>query len=266
MPVRVFGLNSVPDSGDRVDFIEEEKQARDIAEYRYRKKKEKESATVKKVSLEDLFAKAKNKDEAVLCVIIKADVHGSLEAIEHSLGKISTNEVMVKILHKGVGGINESDISLAKASSAVIIGFNVRVTPQAKNIADYSEVDIRYYSIIYNLIDEFKALMSGMLSPIQKEVYLGRVEIREVFTLSKGITVAGSFVVDGLVKRGAKIRLLRDSKVIHQGDLRTLRRFKDDVKEVKQGYECGVALENYNDIKVGDIVEVYEIVEEKRTL
>ncbi|MBP9792021.1 MAG: translation initiation factor IF-2 [Rickettsiales bacterium] len=265
-PVRVFGLNFVPESGDRVDYLDEEKQARDIAEYRYRKKKEKSSANIKKVSLEDLFARVKNKDNAVLPVVIKADVHGSLEAIEHSLEKISTDEVQVKVLHKGVGGINESDVSLAKASGAVIVGFNVRVTPQAKSVADYSEVDIRYYSIIYNLIDEFKALMSGMLSPIAKEVYLGRVEIREVFTLSKGITVAGSFVTDGVVKRGSRVRLLRDSKVIHEGALRTLRRFKDDVKEAKQGYECGIALEGYNDIKIGDIVEVYEIIEEKRTL
>ena len=267
MPVRVFGLNAVPESGDSVDYVAEEKQARDIAEYRHRKKKEKESASTKKVSLEDLFAKAANKDgEAVLPVIVKADVHGSLEAIEGSLAKISTDEVRVKMLHKGVGGINESDISLAKAADAVIVGFNVRVTPQARVIADSSGVDIRYYSIIYNLIDEFKALMSGLLSPIAKEVYLGRVEIRDVFNLSKGITVGGAFVTEGVVKRGAKVRLLRDSTVIHEGDLRTLKRFKDDVKEVKHGYECGIALEGYNDIKVGDVIEVYEIVEEKRTL
>lgn len=267
MPVRVFGLNSVPDSGDQVDYVTEEKQARDIADYRYRKQKEKESVSSKKVSLEDLFAKAQNSsEEAVLPVILKADVHGSLEAIEHSLSRISTDDVSVKVLHKGVGGINESDVSLAKAANAVIVGFNVRVVPQARTVADSSGVDIRYYSIIYNLIDEFKALMSGLLSPIAKELYLGRVEIREVFTLSKGITVAGSFVIDGLVKRGAKVRLLRDSTVIHEGALRTLRRFKDDVKEVKHGYECGIALEGYNDIKVGDVVEVYEIVEEQRTL
>lgn len=267
MPVRVFGLNSVPDSGDQVDYVIEEKQARDIADYRYRKQKEKDSVSAKKVSLEDLFAKVQNSsEEAVLPVILKADVCGSLEAIESSLSKISNDDVSVKVLHKGVGGINESDVALAKAANAVIVGFNVRVVPQARISADSSGVDIRYYSIIYNLIDEFKALMSGLLSPIAKEVYLGRVEIREVFTLSKGITVAGSFVTDGLVKRGAKVRLLRDSTVIHEGALRTLRRFKDDVKEVKQGYECGIALEGYNDIKVGDVVEAYEIVEEQRTL
>jgi translation initiation factor IF-2 len=266
-PVRIFGLNIVPESGDSVDYVAEEKQARDIAEYRHRKKKEKESVSVKKVSLEDLFAKAANKDgEAVLPVVIKADVHGSLEAIEGSLTKISTDEVRVKVLHKGVGGINESDISLAKAADAVIVGFNVRVTPQARVIADSSGVDIRYYSIIYNLIDEFRALMSGLLSPIAKEVYLGRVEIRDVFNLSKGITVGGAFVTEGLVKRGSRVRLLRDSTVIHEGGLKTLKRFKDDVKEVKYGYECGIALEGFNDIKVGDVIEVYEIVEEKRTL
>jgi translation initiation factor IF-2 len=206
---------------------------------------------------------SKNKQ---LNVIIKGDVHGSIEAIVHSLKKIISDEVTLRVLHTGVGGINESDITLAKASKAIVLGFNVRASNSALIQAENNHVDIRYYAIIYNLLDDIKSVMSGMLSPIIREHYIGSVDIRDVFNITKIGKIAGSYVTKGIIKRGAGVRLLRDDIVIYEGKLKTLKRFKDDVKEVREGFECGIALENYDDIKLGDKIEVFEIVEEQKKL
>jgi translation initiation factor IF-2 len=266
-PVEISGLDGSPEAGEDFVVVDTEKQARDISEYRLRRAREIRTSTASKGTLEELFAKASGGSKVKeLPLIIKADVNGSVEAIANTLEKISTNEVKVKILHKAVGGINESDVALAEASKALILGFNVRANEQAKKLAEKSAVDIRYYSIIYDLLDDIKLMLSGMLSPNIREEFLGLVEIRKVYNITKIGKVAGSFVVEGLIKRGAKVRLLRNDIVIHEGKLKTLKRFKDDVKEVKAGYECGIAFENYDDIKENDKVEVFELIEEKRTL
>ena len=194
-----------------------------------------------------------------LAVIVKADVHGSLEAITSSLAKLATSEISVRILHGGVGAINESDITLARASQGVVLGFNVRANPQARDLARRDGVDIRYYSIIYNLIDDMKSVMGGLLSPTMQEKYLGQAQVRAVFSVPKMGKAAGCMVTEGQVKRGAGVRLLRDNVVIHEGTLKSLRRFKDEVKDVKEGYECGMAFENYQDLKEGDIIECFEV-------
>lgn len=267
MPVEITGLDLAPGSGDPFDVVDEERQARDICEYRLRKIKEKENVLQSKVSLEELFSRA-SKDNRVntLPLLIKADVQGSIEAIIGSINKIDNKEIRIKILHKAVGAISESDVSLAKASGAIIIGFNVRANNNAKLLADKEGVDMRYYSIIYELMDDIRLIASGMLKPIQREQYLGKAEIRQVFNITKIGKIGGSFVTEGMIKRGAKVRLLRDNVIIHDGQLKTLKRFKDDVKEVAHGYECGIAFEHYEDIKEGDMLEVYEIIEEKQKL
>ncbi len=267
MPVEILGLDKAPLAGEGFSVVQTEKQARDITEYREKKALDKKVAHAKKSSLEDLFLKATGESRVkALNIIIKGDVQGSIEAIASSIAKFEHKEVDVKILHTAVGGITESDISLAHASNAIILGFNVRASNAAALFADKEGIDIRYYSIIYNLLDDIKAMMSGMLSPIIREVYIGSVDIREVFNITKVGKIAGSYVTKGVIKRGAGVRLLRDNIVIHEGKLKTLKRFKDDVKEVKEGYECGIAFENYEDIKIGDNVEVFELVEEKQTL
>lgn len=266
VPVEVLGLNGAPLAGDDFIVVEHEARAREIAEFRGQTKREKEMAASGRGTLEQMLSKIKEGEAAELPVVIKSDVQGSLEAIVSSLEKLSTDEVKTRILHAGVGGINESDTTLARSTGAMIIAFNVRANPQAREMARRDGVDIRYYSIIYNVVDDIKAAMSGMLSPTQRENFLGYAEIREVFSNSKVGKVAGCMITEGLVKRGAKVRLLRDSVVIHDGTLKTLRRFKDEVREVKDGYECGMAFENYTDIQVGDQIECYEIEEVAREL
>ncbi|AGJ01799.1 Translation initiation factor IF-2 [Rickettsia prowazekii str. NMRC Madrid E] len=201
-----------------------------------------------------------------LPLIIKCDVQGSIEAISGSLLKLPSDEIKLRILHSGVGPITESDVSLAHVSSAIVVGFNVRAWANALTAAEKTKVDIRYYSIIYNLIDDVKAIMSGMLEPIVREQYIGSVEIRQIFNITKIGKIAGSYVTKGIIKKGAGVRLLRDNVVIHAGKLKTLKRFKDEVKEVREGYECGIAFENYEDIREGDTVEVFELVQEQRQL
>ena len=201
-----------------------------------------------------------------LPLVIKTDVHGSLEAIRTTLEKISNDQVAVRILHGAVGSISESDVALAKASAALIIGFNVRANPQARDMAQQEGLEIRYYSIIYELIDDAKAALTGMLSPDLKEEFIGNAEIREVFNISKVGKVGGCMVTEGLLRRAAKVRLLRDNVVIHEGTLKTLKRFKDEVREVREGYECGTAFENYNDIQTGDFIECFEVKEVARSL
>lgn len=266
MPVEVLGLDHAADAGDKFNVVEQEKQAREITEYRHQQKLILKNSLNKRGSLEELFLRSGKRAIKDLPIIIKADVQGSIEAISGSLNKFNGEEVKVKILHSAVGGINESDIALANASKAIIIGFNVRANNQANQQAANEGIDIRYYSIIYNLIDDIKAILSGMLSPIIREEYIGHAEIRKVYNITKAGKIAGSYVLDGYISRGAGVRLLRDDIVIHEGKLKTLRRFKDDVKEVRENFECGIAFENYEDIREGDKVEVFKLVEEVRTL
>lgn len=214
-----------------------------------------------------MFLKASgNSKIKELPLIIKGDVQGSVEAISGSLLKLPSDEIKLRILHSGVGSITESDVSLAHASSAIIVGFNVRAGANALTAAEKEKVDIRYYSIIYHLIDDIKAIMSGMLDPIVREQYIGSAEIRQIFNIIKVGKIAGSYVTKGIIKKGAGVRLLRDNVVIHEGKLKTLKRFKDEVKEVREGYECGIAFENYEDIREGDTVEVFELIQEQRQL
>jgi len=258
LPVEVLGLNGTPDAGDVLN-VSDESKAKEIAEYRAKKRREKENVNISTgEGFEDIFAAAKAQGKKqILPLVIKGDVHGSVEAIIGSLNKMTdeNEEIGVQVLHSGVGGITESDVTLAEASNAMLIGFNVRANAQARDLAQTKELSIRYYNIIYDVIDDAKAIL-----------YLGHAEIREVFMISKYGNIAGCMVTTGMVKRGAKVRLLRDDVVIHEGTLKTLKRFKDEVKEVKEGMECGMAFENYDDIKEKDIIECYEIVEEARTL
>ncbi|MGX6959878.1 MAG: translation initiation factor IF-2 [Rickettsia endosymbiont of Pentastiridius leporinus] len=267
VPVEVQGLNEVPNAGDKFNVVQNEKQAKDIAEYRAKVAKEKKISIAPRSSLEDLFLKASGSSKIKeLPIIIKGDVHGSVEAIASSLLKLPNDEVKLRILHSGVGPITESDVSLAHASAAIILGFNVRAGANASTSAEKEKVEIRYYRIIYDLIDDIKAIMSGMLDPIIREQYIGSVEIRQVFNITKVGKIAGCYVTRGIIKKGAGVRLLRDNIVIHEGKLKTLKRFKDEVKEVREGYECGIAFENYEDIREKDTVEVFELIEEKKQL
>ncbi len=265
-PVEVLGLNGTPLAGDDFVVAENEAKARDIADYRQRRRREQQAAAGARGTLEQMFSQIAAGVAKELAVVVKSDVQGSLEAITGSLEKISTKEVAMRVLHAAVGGINESDVILAKASNAVIIGFNVRANPQARDLARRDNVEIRYYSIIYDVIDDMKAALSGLLAPSLRERFLGNAAIREVFTISKVGKVAGCMVTEGIVKRGAKVRLLRDNVVIHEGSLKTLKRFKDEVREVREGFECGMAFENYHDIQVGDVIECFELEEVARAL
>lgn len=265
-PVEVLGLNGVPLAGDEVSAVESEYRAREVTEYRQRRIKDTRAAKVARGTLEQMFEKIKEGDKETLSIVIKADVHGSVEALIGAIEKMNNDEVSINVLHGAIGGINESDITLANASGALIIGFNVRANPQAREHARRDGVEIRYYSIIYDAIDDLKQALSGMLSPEIKETFIGYAEIREVFSVSKVGKVAGCMITEGLVKRGAKVRLLRDDVVIHEGDLSQLKRFKDDAKEVREGTECGMAFANYHDLQAGDVVECFEVEEIAREL
>ncbi|MDC6448205.1 translation initiation factor IF-2 [Alphaproteobacteria bacterium] len=264
-PVEVLGFDSNPLAGDDFIVVESESVARNIAEYRFNKLQIQKNKVVKS-NVEEMFEKINQGKVSSLPIIIKTDVQGSAEAIENSVTKLSTNEVKVTVVHKGVGAITESDVALANSSKGFIIGFNVRALPHARDAAKRDGVDIKYYSIIYELIDDVKNLLSGLLKPDISEKITGNVEIREVFNISKIGNIAGCMVKDGLVARNSQIRLLRDNVVIHSGSLASLKRFKEEVKEVKSGFECGVMLENYSDIKVGDIIETYEEIQTERKL
>ena len=266
VPVEVLGFNGPPMAGDSFIVVDNENRAREISEFRQRRTREAKSALSARGTMEQMFLKIAAGEIQELPLIIKSDVQGSMEAISGSLTKLSTDEVKVNILHSGVGEITESDVTLAKASHAMIIGFNVRANPQARDAARKDSIEIRYYSIIYDVLDDVKAALGGLLAPTLREKYLGSAAIRNVFTISKVGKIAGCMVTEGIVKRGAKVRLLRDNIVIHEGVLKTLKRFKDEVKEAREGYECGMAFENYNDIKLGDTIECFEIEEIIRTL
>ena len=266
MPVEMLGLNGAPEPGDQFAVVESEARAREVADFRARKKREKASAKTSGTSLEQMMAQLQDAEIKELPLVIKGDVQGSIEAIVGSLEKLSTSEVRVRVLHTGVGAISESDVILAGASGAPVIGFNVRANAQARSEAERSGVEIRYYSIIYNLIDDIKGVLSGMLAPEIRETFLGNAEILEVFNISKFGKVAGCRVVEGVVRRGAKVRLIRDGTVIHEGELSQLKRFKDDVSEVPVGQECGMSFAKYEDLKKGDIIECFAVEKITRTL
>ena len=266
IPVEIQGLTEVPAAGEEVMVMADERKAREIALFRQGKFRDVKLAKQQAAKLENMFEQMAEGEVKNLPLIIKADVQGSQEALVHSMQKLSTEEVRVQIVHAAVGGISESDVNLAMASKAVIIGFNTRADASARKLAESSGIDIRYYNIIYDAVDDIKAAMSGMLAPEKREQSLGLVEIRQVFHVSKVGSIAGCYVLEGLVKRGASVRLLRDNVVIWTGELDSLKRFKDDVREVKSGFECGLSLKNFNDIKEGDQLEVFEVQEVARTL
>lgn len=265
IPVELLGLSDVPAAGDDMIAVSDERKAREIAAFRAEKQRQAKLAKQQAAKLENLFSAGESGVVKHLPIIIKSDVQGSFEAISGSLQQISTNEVKVQIIHAAVGGINESDINLAIASNAVVIGFNARADGNAKKLAEANGIEIRYYNIIYEVIDDIKSALSGMLSPEKREVITGNVSIRQLFSVGKTV-IAGCMVTDGLIKRNSKIRIIRDNMVIHSGELSSLKRFKDDAKEVKSGYECGLSVSDYNDLKDGDVIEAYEITEVKRTL
>jgi translation initiation factor IF-2 len=266
IPVEIQGLSDVPAAGSEVMVLGDERKAREIALFRQGKFRDVKLAQQQSSKLENMFDQLGEAGVKTLSVIIKADVQGSYEALSHALQKLSTDEVRVNIVHCAVGAITESDINLALASKAAVIGFNTRADAMARKLAGHSGINIRYYNIIYEAVDDVKAALSGMLAPERKESQLGLIEVREVYKISKVGTVAGCMVLEGLVRRGAKVRVLRDNVVIHTGELDSLKRFKDDAREVKAGFECGLSIKNYDDIKVGDQIEVYEVVEVARTL
>lgn len=268
-PVEVLGFQGTPDAGDRVAVVENEARAREITEYRARQKREKMQKRVAgaRGSLEQMMNKLQTSaGRKEFPLVVKTDVQGSLEAIIGALEKVGNEEVAARIIHGGVGGVTESDVSLAEASEAAIIGFNVRANAQARQASERAGIEIRYYNIIYNLVDDVKAAMSGLLAPERRETFLGNAEILEVFNISKVGKVAGCRVVEGVVERGASVRLIRDNVVIHEGKLGTLKRFKDDVKEVHAGQECGMNFENYQDMRQGDVIECFRVEEVARTL
>jgi translation initiation factor IF-2 len=267
VPVEVLGLNGTPEAGDVLNVVETEAQAREIAEYRENAAKEKRAAAGAATTLEQLMAKAKaDENMAEMPIVVKADVQGSAEAIVQAMEKIGNDEVRVRVLHSGVGAITESDIGLAEASGAPVFGFNVRANAPARNAANQKGVEIRYYSVIYDLVDDVKQAASGLLSAEVRENFIGYAEIKEVFKVSNVGKVAGCLVTEGVARRSAGVRLLRDNVVIHEGTLKTLKRFKDEVAEVKSGQECGMAFENYDDIRPKDVIEIFEREEVERHL
>jgi translation initiation factor IF-2 len=260
-PVEVVGFTDIPEAGEAFIVVSEERMAKQISLYRQEKIRQKELSKLSKVSLEELYDKIKKGEVKELNVIIKADVQGSIEAVKEALGKLSTDAVKVNILHDAVGGITETDVNLASASNAIIIGFNVRPGPKAQSLAEQEHVDVRTYSIIYDAINDIKNALEGLLEPTYKEHLLGRAQVIQVFSIRKVGTVAGSLVTDGKVVRGSHARLLRDNVVVYDGRISSLRRFKDDMKDCNQGLECGIGIENFNDIKLGDVIESYEMEE-----
>ena len=265
-PIEVLGLSAAPDAGDEMVVVENEARAREVAEYRARKRRESRQASNSRQTLDQLLKTREVGERKLLPIVLKADVQGSAEAIQGALAKLETDEVGVQVLQAGVGGITESDVILAHASGAAVIGFNVRANNQARERAKRDGLEIRYYNIIYNVVDDIKAVLSGMLAPEVREKFLGNAEILEVFNISKVGKVAGCKVTEGVVRRGAKVRLIRDNVVIHEGELSTLKRFKDEVKEVQSGQECGMAFANYQDMQKGDVIECFDVETIQRAL
>jgi translation initiation factor IF-2 len=267
-PVEVLGFNGTPEASDRLAVVDSEGRAREVTDYRVRQKRDKVAAraTGMRGSLEQMMSQLKTAGRKDFALIIKADVQGSLEAIMGAIEKLGTSEVVARVIHAGVGGITESDVTLAEASGVPIIGFNVRAHKEAREAAERDGIELRYYNIIYDLVDDVKKVMSGLLAPTLRETMLGNAQILEIFTVSKVGKIAGCRVTDGKVERGANVRLIRDNVVIHEGKLSQLKRFKDDAREVLAGQECGMAFENYQDMKVGDVIECYRVETVQRTL
>jgi translation initiation factor IF-2 len=268
MPVEVLGFQATPEAGDRLSVVENEARARDVTEYRQQMKREKSAARAAgaRGSLEQMINRLQVQGKRLFPIVVKGDVQGSVEAILGALEKLGTEEVGAHIVHAGVGGITESDVSLAAASEAPIIGFNVRANAQARAAAERDGIEVRYYNVIYDLVDDIKGAMSGLLSPERRETFLGNAEILEIFNITKTGKVAGCRITEGKVERGAGVRLIRDNVVVHEGKLSTLRRFKDEVREVPAGQECGMAFERYEDMRVGDIIECYRVEHIARSL
>jgi translation initiation factor IF-2 len=268
MPVEVLGFQETPEAGDRFAVVENEARAREIADYRQRVKREKAQArgASARGSLTDMMNQLRSTGRKEFTLVVKTDMQGSLEAIVGSLEKLGNDEVRARVIHGGVGGITESDVTLASASNAAIIGFNVRASKEAREASEREGVEIRYYNIIYDLVDDVKKAMSGMLTPEIRETMLGNARILEIFAVSKVGKVAGCLVTDGTVERGASVRLIRDNVVIHEGKLSQLKRFKDDAKEVTAGQECGMSFENYQDMRAGDVIECYRVETIQRSL
>ncbi len=266
MPVEVIGLSGVPQAGDDFVVVADEKQARLVAEHRQRKQREKELSKATKITLEKLYEQIKEGELKELNIVLKTDVQGSLEALSDAIGRLKHPEIKINIIHAATGSINETDIMLASASNAIVIGFNVRPDAKVEDLAKKEHVDIRFYNVIYQVINDIKDAMAGLLEPEYREKVLGRAEVRQTFHISKIGTVAGCYVLDGIIQRNAKVRVLRDQVVVYDGKIASLRRFKDDVKEVKAGFECGILVENFNDVKVGDVLEAYVLEEIKPTI
>jgi translation initiation factor IF-2 len=260
-PVEIMGFDGVPDAGDVLQVVDSEERALEVASFRSERDKEEGLAATRKVSLENLFDEISSSETKSLNVVVKADVQGSVEVLRETLGSLGTEKVEINVLHGSVGAITTNDVMLASASNAIIIGFSVRPERTARELAESEQVDIRLYTVIYNLIDDVKKAMVGLLEPIYKEEELGHAEVREVFKVPKIGAIAGSHVIDGVITRNAKVRLLRDHVVVYEGEIASLRRFKDDASEVRQGFDCGIGLERYQDVKVGDVIEAYRMVE-----
>ena len=266
MPVEILGLSAIPHAGDEAIVVPDEKRAREVALFRQGRYRDVKLARRQKTSLEGIFENMAAAEVKVLNIVLKADVQGSIEAIADALVKLSNEEGNVAVIASGVGGITESDVHLALASHALLVGFNVRADASAKRLAEQESVPLHYYSVIYDIVDQVKAALSGMLSPQFKEEIVGIAEVRDVFRSPKLGAIAGCMVTEGTIKRNNPIRVLRDNVVIYEGTLESLRRFKDDVAEVRQGFECGIGVKNYNDVKAGDLIEVFETIELKRDL
>jgi translation initiation factor IF-2 len=266
VPVEVLGFDSAPEAGDQFAVVESEARARELTDYRLRERRKRLAAAGQRGSLEHMMNQLKAAGTQEFTMLVKGDVQGSVEAIVAALDKLGTDEVRARIIHAGVGGITESDVGLAATSGAVILGFNVRANAQAREVAERDGVEIRYYAVIYDLVDEMKQAMSGLLAPTRRETFLGNAEVLEVFNISKVGKVAGCRVTEGKVERGAQVRLIRDNVVQHMGKLSTLKRFKDEVKEVVAGQECGMAFEGYQDMRPGDVIECFEVEHVQRTL
>jgi translation initiation factor IF-2 len=267
VPVEILGASGAPGAGDVFTVVENEARAREVAEYRARKAREKSSTIAPRAaSLDQMMSQLQQNEISEMALVVKGDVQGSVEAIAQAVEQLGNDEVAARVVHAGVGGITESDISLASASNAVVVGFNVRANGQARDVATATGTEIRYYNVIYDLVDDVKAVMSGMLAPELREQALGSTNVLEVFSVGKGDRAAGCSVQNGIVRRGAQVRVIRDDIVIHEGELSSLRRFKDEVNEVNAGQECGMAFENFNDLKAGDVIECYEVEEIRRSL
>ncbi len=265
-PVLVLGFEGSPQAGDTFVIVDSEREAREIALTRQQLKREQENRQVKLITLDEIANQISQGEVKELPIVVKGDVDGSVEALADSLMKLSNSEVKINVIHKGVGAINEGDVLLSAASRAIIVGFHVRPHTNARKLAESEKVDIRLYNVIYDAINEVKSALEGMLSPVISEEMVATVEVRDTFKVPKVGTIAGCYVQEGKIARNNKIRLIRDAIVIYEGNLGTLKRFKDDVKEVDAGYECGLNIHNFNDIKIGDIIEAYKLVETKKTL